>query len=126
MYLGKIESGGVVRPDRKPPTPDEERGFFASLRDRDADNDWDELDREVSATGPPVGRLTDTLYEQVLDEDDPLVTGVHKQCLEDPEDAEEDVWRQMSYRKRRKERSRIRIEYNSSCKSASLSPAMQS
>ena len=109
-----MESGRFARSSAENRTT-EERGYFASLRDLDADNNWDDLDDDVSTTGPPLGALTDSLYEQVLDPDDPLVTGKHKECLEDPEDAEEDVWRQMSYRKRRKERARIRIEYNISC-----------
>lgn len=119
--LEELESGSPnVRAHRRPQTPPEEQGFFASVRDTDADNDWDELDREQPGTGTPDGALGDDLYEQVLDPDDPLVTGVHKDCLEDPEDAEQEVWRQMSYRKRRKERARIRIEYNISCKWSSL------
>lgn len=102
--------------NRQPSTPSEERGFFASLRDLDADNDWDDLDDEkLPAEMTKSGTIFDNLYEQVLDPDDPLVTGKHMECLEDPEDFEQEMWRQMSYKKRRKERARIRIEYNISC-----------
>ena len=101
---------------KQPPTPAEERGFFASLRDLDADNDWDDVYEEVlPGELTQKGTIADNLYEQVLDPDDPLVTGRHKECLEDPEDFEQEMWRQMSYKKRRKERARIRIEYNISC-----------
>ncbi len=96
--------------DKQPPN---EGGFFSSFRD--LDNDWDELDAEAPVSGPPDGTAVDTLYEQVMDPDDPLVTGKQKECLEDPEEAEEYMWRQMSYKKRRKEKARIRIEYNVSC-----------
>ena len=80
ISLPTLESGQArIRAHRQPPTPSEERGFFASIRDFDEDNNWDDLDREAPTTGPPVGALTDTLYEQVVDEDDPLVTGKHKE-----------------------------------------------
>ncbi|PSS34048.1 hypothetical protein PHLCEN_2v1952 [Hermanssonia centrifuga] len=60
-------------------------------------------------------RLVDPLAydeDQPLEPDDPFVTGIHKQCLEDVEDVEKNVRRSMSYKDRRKEQQRIRIEFN--------------
>ena len=53
--------------------------------------------------------------EQVLDPDDPLLTGVHKESQEDPEDLEKNALRAMNYKDRRKEQEKIRIEFNVSC-----------
>jgi hypothetical protein len=50
-----------------------------------------------------------------LDPDDPRVTGITKEYLDDPEDLEKNALRQMDYKARRKERQRIRIEFNISC-----------
>ncbi|KAH9947233.1 DUF1212-domain-containing protein [Amylocystis lapponica] len=51
-------------------------------------------------------------YSQVLDPDDPRVTGAHIKNLDDPEDIEKQCLRQMSYKQRRKVRQRIKIEFN--------------
>jgi len=50
-----------------------------------------------------------------LDPDDPRVTGIEARCLEDAEDVEKNMLRQMDYRARRKHLRRIRIEFNVSC-----------
>ena len=52
----------------------------------------------------------------VLDPDDPRVTGARATQLDDQEDLEKNVLRQMDYRARRKHIQRIRIEFNVSCK----------
>ena len=52
----------------------------------------------------------------VLDPDDPRVTGARATKLDDQEDLEKNVLRQMDYRARRKHIQRIRIEFNVSCK----------
>ena len=59
----------------------------------------------------------DSDSSQVMDPDDPKVTGKRKADLDDPEDVERAVMKQMSYKARRKLRSRIRIEFNITCTS---------
>ncbi|KAG6903500.1 hypothetical protein C0995_005523 [Termitomyces sp. Mi166 len=49
---------------------------------------------------------------EVLDPDDPRVTGIEAKCLEDPEDIEKNALRQMDYKTRRKHLTRIKIEFN--------------
>ncbi|KNZ81564.1 hypothetical protein J132_00530 [Termitomyces sp. J132] len=49
---------------------------------------------------------------EVLDPDDPRVTGIEAKSLEDPEDIEKNALRQMDYRTRRKHLTRIKIEFN--------------
>jgi len=51
----------------------------------------------------------------VLDPDDPRLTGVKATQLDDQEDLEKNALRQMDYRARRKHIQRIRIEFNVSC-----------
>ncbi|THH02795.1 hypothetical protein EW026_g111 [Hermanssonia centrifuga] len=97
---------------KRPSSPSEERGFFSSLCD--ADNDWNDMEEEAPDEDPAITKrgLDDTLYEQVLDPDDPIVTGKHKESEPDRDETERDVWRQMSYRQRRKERMKMKVEYN--------------
>ncbi|PIL37204.1 hypothetical protein GSI_00897 [Ganoderma sinense ZZ0214-1] len=49
---------------------------------------------------------------QVLDPDDPTITGERRMELDDPEDIERAVMKQMSYKARRKHQQRVRIEFN--------------
>ncbi|KAF5387984.1 hypothetical protein D9615_000529 [Tricholomella constricta] len=49
---------------------------------------------------------------ELLDPDDPRVTGIEAKYLEDPEDVEKNALRQMDYRARRKHLTRIKIEFN--------------
>ncbi|KAJ8454118.1 hypothetical protein ONZ51_g13212 [Trametes cubensis] len=49
---------------------------------------------------------------QVLDPDDPTVTGERKNTLDDPEDVERACLKQMNYKARRKLQQRVRIEFN--------------
>ena len=60
------------------------------------------------------------------DPDDPKLTGLKKMSQEDPEDAESQCRQQMnlqymSYRQRRKEAQKIKIQFNVTCKFLSLS-----
>jgi hypothetical protein len=61
----------------------------------------------------------------MLDPDDPRVTGVKARYLEDPEDIEKYTLRKMDYRSRRKHRRRVKIEFNVSCMRYSLSAFYQ-
>ena len=58
----------------------------------------------------------------VLDPDDPRVTGMTATQLDDQDDLEKNALRQMDYRARRKHIQRIRIEFNVSCKFCYLYP----
>jgi hypothetical protein len=58
----------------------------------------------------------------MLDPDDPRVTGIKARYLEDPEDIEKHTLRGMDYRSRRKHRRRVKIEFNVSCMCYSLCP----
>lgn len=54
--------------------------------------------------------------DQVIDPDDPTLTGERKQSLQDvPSDIERNILRDMSYRERRKEAQRMKIQYNVTC-----------
>lgn len=53
--------------------------------------------------------------DQVIDPDDPILTGERKHFEDNPNDIEKNVLRDMSYRERRKEKQRMRIQYNVSC-----------
>lgn len=114
-----LEAGDARYRRRRVSSAPEDHGFFSSIRDTDADNNWDDLDdvdlhENEDAHG---GEFDDELYEQVVEPDDPAVTGAHKQFQEDYEDIEKQMVREMSYKQRRKALSRIKIEYNISCKS---------
>ncbi|KAH8106158.1 DUF1212-domain-containing protein [Cristinia sonorae] len=50
--------------------------------------------------------------EECFDPDDPTITGERKEFLEEPDDLEKSILRKLTYRERRKERQRIRIEFN--------------
>lgn len=52
---------------------------------------------------------------QVLDPDDPLITGVKKNRLDGAEDLEKAKLRDMDYKSRRKVRQQMRIEFNITC-----------
>lgn len=53
-----------------------------------------------------------SIGSQMLDPDDPRVTGMHKEFLEDPEERKREAMRMMDYRQRRKERAKVKIEFN--------------
>ena len=61
-----------------------------------------------------------SLGSDMYDADDPRVTGIKKEYLDDQEDLEKNALRQMDYKTRRKVRQRIRIEFNICCESLSL------
>lgn len=56
-----------------------------------------------------------SLGSDILDPDDPRVTGVKAKQLEDQGDLEKNALQQMDYRARRKHLQRVRIEFNVSC-----------
>jgi hypothetical protein len=72
---------------------------------------------------PPNMRRFDSMASNMsngsdmFDPDDPRVTGITKKYLDDPEDLEKNALRQMDYKARRKERQRIKIEFNICCMS---------
>ncbi|KAI0788559.1 DUF1212-domain-containing protein [Abortiporus biennis] len=68
----------------------------------------------VGALRPGLDRFNSMLSvdSQLVDPDDPAVTGIRKRSLDDAEEAEKNIARQMSYKARRKERQRMRIEFN--------------
>ncbi|KAE9383859.1 DUF1212-domain-containing protein [Gymnopus androsaceus JB14] len=49
---------------------------------------------------------------EMMDEDDPRVTGIKAKELEDPRDIEKNTLRKMDYRSRRKHLMRVKIEFN--------------
>lgn len=53
--------------------------------------------------------------DMVLDPENPTVTGMRKASHLDPEDTEKDVLRDMNYYDRRKQKRRMRIEFNITC-----------
>lgn len=57
----------------------------------------------------------------IPDADDPRMTGVKKRCLDDYEDERWTALRQMNYKQRRKERQKVRIEFNVTCEYGSMS-----
>ncbi|KIL00592.1 hypothetical protein PAXRUDRAFT_711683 [Paxillus rubicundulus Ve08.2h10] len=75
-------------------------------------------DRYPTGGPQPVGRNNSNVSKNsdddsdILDPDDPRMTGVTKRCLDDYEDERLNALRQMDYRQRRKERQKIRIEFN--------------
>lgn len=93
--------------------PIEDGGPLSYLVDGDEDNNWDNLDAQQPSDDE--GEEADTLYEHVIDDDDPVVTGKKKQYLEDYEDLEELVQEQMNYKERRKAARAVKIQYNISC-----------
>jgi uncharacterized membrane protein YjjP (DUF1212 family) len=67
------------------------------------------------STSRPNMRRADSngsIGSQMLDPDDPRVTGLHKEFLEDPEERKREAMRLMDYRQRRKERAKVKIEFN--------------
>lgn len=72
----------------------------------------DEYDEEMG--GAPMRRSNsdNSQNSQLLDPDDPTITGVRKKCLDDYDDEKRTALRQMDYRRRRKEKQKIKIEFN--------------
>jgi hypothetical protein len=56
-----------------------------------------------------------SIGSELYDPDDPRVTGIKKEYIDDPDDLEKNALRQMDYKSRRKVRQRIRIEFNICC-----------
>lgn len=116
---------------QRQPSDVESSGFFANLRqfyedhddklERDNDEENGGMSRRSSATGSETSQglfRNDSMISfgsQMLDPDDPLLTGIQKEHVDDEADLERSVLKQMDYRSRRKERMRMRIEFNVSC-----------
>jgi hypothetical protein len=85
----------------------------------------DEYDEEMG--GAPMRRSNsdNSQNSQLLDPDDPTITGVRKKCLDDYDDEKRTALRQMDYRRRRKEKQKIKIEFNVTCKSFFLSAQLE-
>ncbi|KAI0081836.1 DUF1212-domain-containing protein [Panus rudis PR-1116 ss-1] len=114
------QNGNVVPQDER------YRGIYANILHLQGIDIYDEDDssaasairhlRRPSTGSRPFGhRRIDDLApcaDQIIDPDDPTVTGVRKAHQEDPEDLEKNILRDMTYQQRRKERQRMRIEVN--------------
>jgi hypothetical protein len=106
--------------------PRRRRGYLANLidlynyYDNASDNTLVSKKRDaVTRAANLRSRLVDPLAyddDQLIDRDDPLVTGVRKKCLDDMDDVDQSARRQLSYRERREEQQRVRIEFNVCCK----------
>jgi hypothetical protein len=80
-----------------------------------SDEDMKESDRY---TARPNRRRMDSMESNnsdLLDPDDPRVTGVTARNLEDPADIDKNVLRLMDYKSRRKHLMRVKIEFNVTC-----------
>ena len=97
---------------------------LARLRRRTRVNRFNSLDSAMAShdSGYGMRRLDSFASDcsQVLDPDDPTITGERRMELDDPEDIERAAMKQMSYKARRKHQQRIRIEFNISCMSDSV------
>lgn len=123
--------GQISGSDADPERPDEQdgvqvprrrRGYLAHLidlynyYDNPGDNVFVSNKKEaVTRAANDRARLVDPLAyddDQLIDQDDPLVTGIKKKCLDNMDEIEHDTRRKMSYKERRQEQQRVRIEYN--------------
>ncbi|PPQ99076.1 hypothetical protein CVT24_003636 [Panaeolus cyanescens] len=76
-----------------------------------------EMDYGYSTAVPSMRRADSTysmtsMNSDVIDPDDPRVTGIRAKQVDDPEDLEKNTLRQMDYKTRRKHIQRIRIQFN--------------
>ena len=105
-----------------PQVPRRRKGYLARLidlynyYDSPDDNVFVSNKREAATRAANQrGRLVDPLAyddDQLLDQDDPLVTGIKKRCLDNMDDVEHDTHHKLSYRERREEQQRVRIQRN--------------
>lgn len=93
---------------------EKEAGMRRQDSDADSENYGYSTARPGMRRGDSMGSMT-SAGSDMLDPDDPRVTGVEAKYLDDPEDIEKNALRQMDYRARRKHLNRIRIEFNVSC-----------
>ena len=101
------------------------RGYLSNLIDLyrldEDDEDLDDLGKRDSLYDATrrVSRVVDPLaYDpesQILDRDDPIVTGVRKKGPDDIDEIEKGALQKLSYKERRKEQQRIRIRFNLCC-----------
>lgn len=88
---------------------------------RDSQDSDDEEPQRYTAR--PNNRRMDSMASNTsdfLDPDDPRVTGITAQNLEDPADIDKNVLRLMDYKSRRKHLMRAKIEFNVTCTFFSL------
>ncbi len=136
------EKGGVDPGDEKGDETcdlgdreDRRRGFLSNYIDlyaNEAENSEDGGERRATGQRAGMHRRTSSSYgasrpgygrfdsctsagSQVIDPDDPTITGERKKTLDDPEDIERACMKQMNYKARRKYQQRIRIEFNITC-----------
>lgn len=112
-------------PETSEQLPRKRRGYLTNLIDlynaydgTEGDSFDTEQRRAIMDANRRTSGLVDPLAyndDQILDPDDPLITGIRKKCLEDEDDVEKNALRIMNYKDRRKHRERIRIEFNVSC-----------
>jgi hypothetical protein len=62
-----------------------------------------------------------SIGSQLIDEDDPRITGKRKKHLDDIEDLENLTMRHMNYKNRRKERNRMKVMFNVTCEPCTVS-----
>ncbi|KAJ3716306.1 hypothetical protein DFJ43DRAFT_1100995 [Lentinula guzmanii] len=113
-------------PDEEPHDPEEDRALknrgvpsqmldlFALNREMKSQHSDDSHDYDYHPFRPNL-RKADSMMStnsEVMDPDDPRVTGVKATYLEDPHDIEKNTLRQMDYRHRRKHLMRVKIEFN--------------
>ncbi len=118
-------------PEKGEQLPRRRRGYLTNLIDlynaydeTEGDSFDTEQRRAIMDANRRTSGLTDPLAyddEQILDPDDPLITGIRKKCLEDEDDVEKNTLRLMNYKDSRKHHERIRIEFNVSCASDRVS-----
>lgn len=112
-------------------------GIISTLADMYNSENYDEADyppEDIERADPieesiRAGRMARTDSEvsddsAILDPDDPVITGVVRRHLDDQEDLENNVMRYMSYRARRKERARLKIQFNITCEWSILLPPL--
>ncbi len=88
------------------------------MRHSDGEDDDFDDDAHSRTRRPAYYSRRDSTFSnssQVLDPDDPLVTGNRARYLDDLEDIEKNALRQMDYRSRRKHLMRVKIEFNVTC-----------
>ncbi|KAI0346116.1 DUF1212-domain-containing protein [Trametopsis cervina] len=109
---GDAESGRQRQEENLSEELAQTSGPLSHFVGNDADNDWDNLDEQQPQEGDDDFEQGDDLYDQVIDEDDPRITHEHKEYLEDYEDLEAMMRRQMNYKERRKVARAVKIQYN--------------
>ncbi|KAG6911224.1 hypothetical protein DXG01_003091 [Tephrocybe rancida] len=90
--------------------PERQGGIRRQYSDTSEDFAYSSARKDMRRTGSMTSMMSGG--SEVLDPDDPRITGMKAKYLEDPEDVEKNALRQMDYRARRKHLTRIKIEFN--------------